>query len=171
MDNPNEEDSFEQAGCHEREVKFMPRRTTFILVSLAFSVTLIGSSLGVAYAQEEGRRVLRRVERDVDTDVHRDVRRRERENEYGQTGTNPNSQPNSAQSRAQNDMSGSNTNASGQTAAQGAASNIDATSDMSQQQQMRLQEALDRRAKEEAAASNIMKKESDTQDSIINNMK
>jgi hypothetical protein len=150
----------------------MPRRTTFILVSLAFSVTLIGNTLGVAYAQEESRRILRRVERDVDRDVNRDVRKNERNNGiYGQTGTNPDGQAISPRAQTQDSLTNPNTSSSVQATSGDAAAKVDSMSDMSQTEQMRMQNAMDRRAKAEEAASNLMKKESDTQNSIINNMK
>ena len=46
-----------------------------------------------------------------------------------------------------------------------------ADDDKSEMQQMRLQNAMDRRSKVAAALSNMMKKMSDTDNSIIKNMK
>jgi hypothetical protein len=54
---------------------------------------------------------------------------------------------------------------------QAAADKKDSLSDMSQMEQMKLQMAMDRRAKMIETLSNLMKKMSDTDNSIIKNMK
>ena len=51
------------------------------------------------------------------------------------------------------------------------ASQLDSTSDMSQEQQLKMQMAMDRYSKMMTTLSNILKKMSDTQSSITQNMK
>ncbi len=51
------------------------------------------------------------------------------------------------------------------------ASSIDQSTDMSTEQQQEMQMDMDRRSKVEQGISNTMKKESDTSDAVIQNMK
>jgi len=155
----------------------MPRRTIVILLSLLFNLPQAGNLSGAAFAED---RLLRRLDRDVTRDVHRDLNRDlstpntyQNYGNYRQAGTQTGGQFNSTvpPARTQESIANPNVNTQGQMTSPNLGSKMDSMSDMSQTEQMRLQNAMDQKAKLEQTMSNIMKSNSDTQNAIINNMK
>ena len=157
----------------------MPRRTIVILLSLLFNIPQVGNLSGAVFADIPGDRPVRTLRR-LDRDVNRDLNRNfstpntyQNYSNYGQAGTQTSGQFNSTvpPARTQGSIANPNFNAQEQMTSPNVGSKMDSMSDMSQTEQMRLQNAMDQKAKLEQTMSNIMKSNSDTQNGIINNMK
>jgi hypothetical protein len=159
-----------------RGQKLMPRQTIFILVSLLLNLPQVGNSSGAAFAQishdntvtPRPVRTMRRLEREFSSPTVNP-----NNGVYGQTGTKFGGQYNSTVPavRTQDSVINSQINTEGRVTSPNPGTKTDSMSDMSETEQMRLQNMMDQRSKAEQTMSNIMKKQSDTQNSIINNMK